>query len=122
MGNSDYQMSIQPGYVLLERPPDYEVTLNEQRTMLTDMSAFCKAVNRRKVLILGPKSIVNLSVLDILDLGKEIAKLDLRIANVESHNASNSDVKFLENVARNYGGSIRFFDTEKVAKDWLQIS
>ncbi len=122
MGNSDYKMSIQPGYVLLERPPDYEVVLNEQPAMLTDMSAFCKAVSRRKVLILGQKTKVNLSALDILDLGKEIAKLNLQIAVVESHDASNEDVDFLENVVWNRGGSIRFFDSEMEAQYWLRIS
>jgi hypothetical protein len=122
MGNSDYKMSIQPGYVLLERPPDYEVTMNEQPAMLTDMSAFSKTASRRKVLILGPKTIVNLSANDILDLGKEIAKLNLRIAVVESHDASNEDVDLLEKVVWNRGGSIRFFNSEMEAKYWLQIS
>jgi len=122
MGNSDYKMSIQPGNVLLERPPDYEVTMNEQPAMLTDMSAFCKAASRRKVLILGPQTKVNLSANDVLDLGKEIANLNLRIAVVESHDASNEDVDFLENVVWNRGGSIRFFNSEMEAKYWLQIS
>ncbi len=122
MGNSDYKMSTQSGYVLLERPPDYEVAMNEQPEVLADITAFCKAVSRRKVLILGPKTKVNLSALDILDLGKEIAKLNLQIAVVESHDASNEDVDFLKNVALNEGGLIRFFDTQKEAKGWLRVS
>ena len=90
--------------------------------MLMEMSTFCKEAGCRKVLILGPKTKVDLAVLDIYDLGKEIAKLDLRIAMVESHDASNEDVYFLETVVWNRGGPIQFFDTEKEAKDWLEIS
>ncbi len=122
MGNSDYKMSIQPGYVLVERPQDYEVVLKEQRGTLMEMSAFCKAAARRKVLILGPKTKVNLSESDIFDLGNEIAKLNLQIAVVESHDASNEEVNFLETVVFNRFGSIRFFDTQKEAKGWLRIS
>jgi hypothetical protein len=115
-------MSLQPGYVLVERPQDYEVVLKEQPATLMEMSAFCKAAACLKVLILGPKTKVNLSELDIIDLGKEIGKLNLQIAVVESHDASNEDVCFLENVALNRGGSIRFFDTQKEAKGWLRVS
>ncbi len=122
MGNLDYKMSIQPGYVLVERPQDYEIVLKEQPAMLMEMSAFCKAAARLKVLVLGSKTKVNLSELDIFALGKEIAKLNLQIAVVESHDASNEDVDFLENVALNRGGLIRFFDTQKEAKGWLRIS
>ena len=122
LDNSDYKMSIEPGYVLLERPPNYEVELNEQPEVLADISAFCKAVSRRKVLIRGPRTKVNLSGMDIMDLGKEIAKLDLQIAVVESHDASNEDVSFLQNVVWNRGGSIKFFESEMEAKYWLRIS
>ncbi len=90
--------------------------------MLMEMSAFCKAAARLKVLILGPKTKVNLSALDIFDLGEEIAKLNLQIAVVESHDASNEEVNFLETVFFNRFGSIRFFDTQKEAKGWLRIS
>ena len=122
MGNLDYKMSIQPGYVLVERPQDYEVVLKEQPAMLMEMSAFCKAAARLKVLILGPKTKVNLSALDIFDLGEEIAKLNLQIAVVESHDASNEEENILESVVFDRGGSIRFFDTQKEAKGWLRIS
>ena len=122
MGNLDYKMAIQPGFVLVERPQGYEVALNEQPAMLMELSAFCKAVARRKVLILGSKTKVNLSELDVLDLGKEIAKLNLQIAVVESHDASIGEVSLLQNVVLNRGGSIRFFDTQKEAIAWLRIS
>ena len=122
MGNSDYKISIQPNYVLVERPQDYVVTMNEQPAMLMELSSVCKEADCRNALILGRRTKVNLSTFDILDLGQQIAKLDLRIAMVESHDASNEDVKFLENAVWNRGGYIRFFDSELEAKYWLGIS
>lgn len=122
MGNSGYKISIQSDYVLVERPRDYEVTLNEQPAMLMELSSVCKEADCRKAMIIGPKTNVNLSTFDILDLGQQIAKLDLRIAIVESHDASVEDVKFLENAVWNRGGYIRFFDSKMEAKYWLQIS
>ena len=59
---------------------------------------------------------------DIYDLGSELAGMQLQIAMAESHDASDEDVSFLENVAANRGGSNCFFDTEKEARDWLGIS
>jgi hypothetical protein len=122
MDNLNYEMSIQPDYVLVERPEDFEVVADEQPEMLMEISAFCKAAARQKVLIVGPKTNVNLSQFDILDLGKEIADLNLRIAVVESHDASSEDVNFLETVALNRGGSIRFFDSREEAEGWLRTA
>ncbi len=122
MGNSDYKISIQSGYVLVERPQDYEVNLNEEPAMLMELLSVCKEADCRNALILGPRTKVNLSTFDILDLGQKIAKLDLRIAIVESHDASVEDVKFLENAVWNRGGYIRFFDSEMEAKYWLRSS
>ena len=122
MSNSDHKMSIQPGYVRVERCKDYEVVLQDQPAQLMEMAAFCKIANRRKVLILGPKTKVSLGELDIYDLGKEIAKLNLKIAVAESHDASKEDVRFLETVVRNRGGPIKFFDSEMEAIYWLGLS
>ncbi len=122
MGNSGYKISIQSNYVLVERPHDYEVTLNDQPAMLMELSSVCKEADCRNVLILGPKTKVNLSTFDILDLGQQIAALDLRIAIVESHDASNEDVNFFEGAVWNRGGYIRFFDGEMEAKYWLRNS
>lgn len=121
MGTSKEKLSIQPGYVLIERPQDCEVVWSEQPAMLAEISAACKEARCRKVLILGPRTEVRLSVSEIFDLGQEIAKLRLQIAVVERHDASDEDVELLENVALNRGGPIRFFDNEPDAKDWLGI-
>ena len=112
---------MQPGYVLVERPVGYEVVLSEQPAMLMEISTFCNEAGCRKVLIIGPKTKVNLTVADIYALGAEAANLRLQVALVESHDASKEDVSFLETVIWNRGGSIRFFDTEQEAKDWLAI-
>ena len=122
MSNSGYKISNQSNYVLIERSPDYEVTLNEQPAMLMELASACKEADCQNVLILGPKTKVSLSTFDILDLGQQIATLGLRIAIVESHDAANEDVNFLEKAVWNRGGYIRFFDSEMEAKYWLQIS
>jgi hypothetical protein len=96
--------------------------LSEQAAMLKEVSTFCKEAGCTKVLVLGPKTKVNLTVVDIYGFGTEAAKLHLQVAVVESHDASKEDVSFLETVMQNRGGSIRFFDTEKKAKAWLAFS
>lgn len=122
MGNAKYRMSLQPGYVLVERPPDYEVVSDDMPEFLTEMSAFCDEAGCRKVLILGPKTQVDLSTLDLFELGEEIASSRLQIAMVESHDASDKDENFLETVVFNRGGPFQFFDTEDDAKHWLESS
>ena len=122
MRSPEQKISIQRGYVLVERPQDYEVVWSEQPERLMEISAFCKEADCTKVLILGPRTKVKLSALDIFDLGENIAKLGLKIAVVELHDASNEDVRFLETVAMNRGGPIQFFDNEQEAKDWLGIT
>ena len=88
--------------------------------MLKDVSTFCRKAGCRKVLMLGPQT-KNLTVADIHIFGTEAAKLWVQIAVVEYHVASNRDVRFLENVMWNRGGSIRFLDAEEEAKDWLGV-
>ena len=122
MDNSEHKISIQPGYVLVERSQDYKVVLSEQPAKLMEMSTACKEAGCRKVLILGPRTKVRLSTQEIFDLGKEIAKLSLQIAVVELHDASKENVEFLENVVVNRGVPIQFFDNEQDAKDWLVVS
>ncbi|MCZ6898348.1 MAG: hypothetical protein O7D95_06565 [Betaproteobacteria bacterium] len=122
MDNSEHKISIQPGYVLVERSQDYKVVLSEQPAKLMEMSAACKEAGCRKVLILGHRTKVRLSTQEIFELGKEIAKLSLQIAVVELHDASKENVEFLENVVVNRGVPIQFFDNEQDAKDWLEVS
>jgi hypothetical protein len=114
-----YKLSIQPDHLLVERPPGYQVVLNQQLAMLAELSAVAKEAGRRNVLVLGTDTDVQLSVRDIYTFAEEAAKLRLRVAVVESHDASTRDVNFLENVMWNRGGSIRFFDSEDAARDWL---
>ena len=103
MGKAAVTMSAQASYVLVERAPGAEIVLDEQTVMLKELSTFCADVDMRKVLLVGKDVKINLRALDIHTLGKEIAKLHLQIAVVESHDASDEDVRFLENVSTNRG-------------------
>ena len=53
---------------------------------------------------------------------KAIADLGLKLAAVTSHDASEEDTSFLENVATNRGSPVQFFDNEEAARVWLGIS
>ncbi len=121
MGNSEQTISIHPEYVLVERPQDYKVTWSEQPARLMDISSLCKEAGCRKVLVLGSRTKVLLSFMDILTLGLQLGNLNLKVAVVELHDASDEDMRFLENVTSNRGGGIQFFDNEQDAKDWLGI-
>ena len=119
MHGPNYEISVRHDYVLVERPQNFSVVIDEQPALLSELSAACKRADTRNVLILGPKTKVSLSVLDIFELGIEIADSRLRIALVEEHDATSEDLEFLENVVWNRGGVIRFFDSKDEAEDWL---
>lgn len=122
MTSSNFEISIQRNYVLVERAKDYVVIFDEQPRMLAQLSAICKEANCRNVLILGTKTKVGLSTLDILELAHRIANTRLKIAVAEVHDAPDEDVSFLESAVWNRGGLIRFFDSGKKAENWLGIS
>ena len=122
MDGSSYKISIEHDYVLVQRPQHYAVVLDEQPALLAELSAVCEQAGTRNVLILGPKTEVGLSTFDIFELGGQIANSRLRIAIAEEHDAANEDVEFLESVAWNRGGLIKFFDSKKEAEDWLGTS
>jgi hypothetical protein len=114
-----YTISRQPDFVLVERSPGAVVTINEQPAMFADIRQACELAACRKVLLRGSKVNVRLSVEDLFELGEVIAKMGLRIAVVETHDASDESVEFLETVTFNRGGSFEFFEHEKTAIEWL---
>ena len=122
MNDPDYKISYRSDHVLVERSPGYKVVLDKMPAFLRDLSTFCDEAGCRKVLLLGTKTDVDLSTLDIYDLGEQIARLRLQIAIVESHDASDDDEQFLETVVFNRGGPLQFFASEQDAKDWLDSS
>lgn len=122
MAGSEQKISIQTNYVLVERPPGYEVVLADQPASLLEWSRVCESAGCKKVLVLGHNTKVRLSLMDIFELGQRVANLGLQIAVVESHDASASSVEFLESVATIRGGPLKFFADEQSAKDWLEIS
>ena len=121
MASSEQTLSIKRGYVVVVRPKAYEVTVNNQVARLSEISAVCKEAGCRKVLVLGPQTKVRLSTMDLFALGAKVAQLGLRVAVVESHDATSEDVRFLENVATNRGSPMQFFDNEQDAKNWLEV-
>lgn len=112
MNSPDYQISRRSGYVLVQRSPDYTVVLSEMPAFLREVSAFCEEAHCRKVMVLGPRTNVGLSTLDLYDLGEQIARSRLQIAMVETHDASDEDEAFLETVVFNRGGPLQFFASE----------
>ena len=119
MSNPKQEISFQSGYVLVQRPAGYEVSISEVPAMLTEIDSACKESGCSKALILGPNTKVNLPADSIFELGKKIAEMGLQLAFVESHDASDKDVQLFKNVAQNRGGAIQFFDNISDAKDWL---
>ncbi len=122
MRNLEQTITIHPDHILVERPPDYEVVVSEQPKALLELSGACNEAGCKKVLIVGPRTKVSLSAFDIVELGKNIAKLDIQLAIAELHDASTDAMSLLKVVALNRGSKIRFFDNVKDAKDWLEVA
>lgn len=70
MGTAEPNISVQEAYILVERPRDFQVHLDEQPELLQKLSDICRKSGRHKVLILGENTKVGLSTLDLLELGK----------------------------------------------------
>ena len=114
-------ISARNDHIFIERSPGYEVDIDEQPAALKELSAVCEKAGCKKVLVVGPRTRVGLSAFDILELGKVIARIGVKMAIVEIHDASNDAVSLLESAAANRGGDIRFFDNTRDAKQWLEI-
>ena len=121
MSEPEYKISIQPGYVLVEDPPDYDVIWSEQPAKLQAISVACSEAGFRKVLLRGSNINVKLTEAEVFKLGEEVTKLNLMVAIVQLHDASKETERFLENVAVNRGVPIQFFDNEQDARDWLGV-
>lgn len=121
MSELEYRFSIQPGYVLVEDPPNYDVVWIDQPPKLQAMAAACSEAGTRKVLIRGSSANVKLTTMEIFAFGEEVAKLKLKIAIVNLTDASKEDLRLFENVATNRGSPLRLFVNEQDAKDWLGV-
>jgi hypothetical protein len=122
MENSEQKISIRPDHILVERPPGYEIVLSQQSKDLLKLSTVSNETGCKKVLVVGPRTKVRLSPFDLLELGKRIAKIDVQMAIVEIHDASNDAMSLLKSVAYNRGSRIRFFENMEDAKGWLEIA
>ena len=121
MTDSKYVISIQPGYALVEEPADYEVVWKEQPSKLRELAATCREADTNKVIVKGSTVNVKLSMMEILMLSKEIAKVKLNIAIITKHDLTKEHETLFKDIATNRGSPIRFFDNEPDAKDWLAI-
>ena len=92
--------------------------MDEQSKALLELAALCNTTGCNKVLVVGPRTYMKLSAFDILEMGREIAKLQLQMAIAEIHDASNDAVDLLESVASNHGGAVHFFDNTQDAREW----
>lgn len=122
MNSAEVTISRQQGYILVERPKNYRVVLEEQLGQLQQLANVCNEADCKKVLVTGKGTRVDLNALDIYELGEVIARHHLQIALVEDHDAAEEDVSFLQNVSGNRGGPLRFFNAEEEAKKWLGVS
>ena len=121
MSDLEYAISIKSGYVLVEDPPNYDVVWSEQPPKLQAISAACSEAGCRKVLIRGSNAKVKLQTSQIFKLGKEVGKLNLKIAVVTFDDASPQQKNLLENASTNRSSPVRFFDNEIDAKYWLGV-
>ncbi len=94
---------------------------SEQPAKLRDVSEVCSESGCRKVLVRGQDANVQLTTMEIFRFGEAVAKQDLRVAIVNTSNASRTDEEFLENVSTNRGSPIKFFNSEEDAKKWLGV-
>lgn len=121
MSEPEYVISIQPGYVLVEDPPNYDVLWSEQPRKLQAIAAACSEAGTRKVLVRGTNANVKLTPIEVFAFGEAVGKLNLKIAIVTLTDASIEDSRLLENVATNRGSHMRLFDNEQDARDWLGV-
>lgn len=126
MSNFKHTLSIQSGYVLVDHPvsddsPPPNVDGGSSWWSLAEVSALCEKVGCRKVLILGMRTSVQPSTLELFNLGERITEMGLQVAVVELRDAPNADLRFLETVTVNRGCPMRFFANERDAKDWLGV-
>ena len=123
MVTPEYVISVQDEYVLVDNPPDYVVAREDLASKLREVSARCSEAGLRKVLVRSTTVQFQLSMLDFYDTGVDVAKTRLRFAIcIGVHNITARDETFLENVAVNRGGSLRFFQNETEALNWLDVS
>lgn len=104
---------------MVEVPPNHVVDRNDTRK-IDAFAAYCVEMGVSKVLIRAPVVAVKLSTMEIFAAAERIVQSKLRIAFcVSNHEASQRDVSFFETVAVNRGGSVKFFESESEALDWL---
>ena len=121
MSKPNYVVSIQPGYALVEDPPNYDLIWSEQPRKLQAIAAACAEADTRKVLIRGTNVNVKMTPVEFFAFGEAVGKLNLKIAVVTHIDAPGVDARLFENVTANRGSHMLLFDNEQDARDWLGI-
>jgi len=116
-----YGISLQPGYVLVEDPPKYDVVWSEQPEKLQAIADACAEVGTNKVLMIGGETSVQLVIVEVLYLAREVGKHKLTVGVVNQHDAPKEFVSLLKDVSKNLGSPVRFFKEEQDARDWLEV-
>ena len=117
----EYLITHQTGYILVEDPPNYSVVWSDLPSKIEAVSTACEEANCRKVLIRGTTVKMHLTTRELFELGNAIAKLRLQIAIVNTSGVLKEDKALLEEVAANDNSTLRFFDDEDSALDWLCV-
>lgn len=121
MSEPNYVISIHPGYVLVEDPPDYDLIWSEQPRKLQAIAAACSEAGTRNVLIRGTNVNVKLTPIEFFAFGEAVGKLNLKVAGVTQIDAPQEDSRLFENAAANRGSQMQLFDNELDARDWLGV-
>lgn len=122
VSDPDHSISIELGYVLFDIVPNAEIVDESTPEMLASIAAKCAEARLNKVLVRAPSPIVKLTTMGLFETGKAIADSQLKTAiYTTDHNSNAEDMEFMETVAENRAGFVRFFDDEPEALDWLGV-
>lgn len=120
MNDSGYAIHVEPGCVIVNEAPNYVVRWPDQKEMLAETVEACQQAQTSRVLILGSTTRVEMSQLELFEMAKEVARLQLTVAIVSQHDATETDAQFFGNVASNRGAPVAFFESESDARTWLR--
>lgn len=107
------------GYVFVSRPVGYVMDSESVKVSTAQITSACRDAGVNGVLIFGPRTYVRATEAELTGIVETYAKVGLRIAIVESHNAKPETTSFFRQAAKSRGVPVRFFDKIRDATDWL---
>ena len=106
-------------YVFVSRPVGYVLDSESIKVSTAQITSACRDAGVDGVLIFGPRTYIRATEGELTELADTYAKVGLRIAIVESHNAKPETTSFFRQAAESRGVPVRFFDKIRDATDWL---